>query len=451
MKNKLKSYHFSAKALSKKVFPVLLFFVIQDNQILMLKENIPERYNYLNIIYLVIIPIPILIYLYNVYTYALNIPCWDDYDAILDYLIKFKSAPFTNRCYLLFSQHNEHRILSSNIFYSSYYLLFGNINFRNIIYFNTSILLAIFFLASYFIKKCLPKEWLIATFVFSLCLFDTNNYENADFAMAGMQNYSVILIFMGSLFFYCLSDRKFLVFAALLQILCIYSSGNGNVGAFFLLVFAVLSKDKIKIIVSMSTFCLFAPLYYYHYAIQDDFFTLNPLKWLPYFLHTTSAAFTYLLGIPAGLLILFAFLYFLPLQKKWQFKENALPFICISGFVFASIGVLSLVRSKLPISSSHTSRYYIYCYLITSVIFVFLLLKLENKRIKNRVVAVFILVMLLTYARNYGEGRTGFLYFYNSLKSNQYFYPDSVRAKQLTGESCRLSIYCIEDARVRTK
>ena len=65
---------------------------------------------------------PILIHLYYVCHYAVNIPLMDDYDAVLGFLNDFKKSGTADRVVLLFSQHNEHRILSSNLFYAAYYL-----------------------------------------------------------------------------------------------------------------------------------------------------------------------------------------------------------------------------------------------------------------------------------------------------------------------------------------
>jgi hypothetical protein len=182
---------------------------------------------YLDVFGWVIIFIPAFIYLYNVWTYAVNIPSNDDYYAILDFLCRYKNTQGADKFFLLFSLHNEHRILSSRIVYVLYYCIFGHINFRHIIFIDNFQLLLAFCVLLVFIKRCLRRYWFIASFVSGLCFFDLSNWENADFAMAGLQNYGIILWFMLSLLFYSMPGRKYLIAGLLFQIVCIYSSGNG--------------------------------------------------------------------------------------------------------------------------------------------------------------------------------------------------------------------------------
>src|SRR4051812_42559084 len=80
-----------------------------------------------------VLSIPAIVYFAIVCQYAVNIPSQDDYGATLDFLCQYKLAHGTDKIWLLFSQHNEHRILSSRIVYVLYNQLSGTINFRHII------------------------------------------------------------------------------------------------------------------------------------------------------------------------------------------------------------------------------------------------------------------------------------------------------------------------------
>lgn len=333
-----------------------------------------------------------------------------------------------------------------------YCSIFKTINFRYIIFTDAVFLVTIFLILLQIIKKLLPEIWLTIGFIFSICIFDIDGFENAYFAMAGMQNYGIILLFVGSLLSYSLENKKYIPLASALQIICIFSSGNGNVAAFFILVFTLLNKDRLKIIVATCSFLIFAPLYYLHYKQPDtNFFTLDPSKFLAYFFHSIGAHISYVRGIAAGIVILATFLLCLPINKKIKIQQNTLILLCISGFLFSSMGVMSIFRGNLPINCSYASRYFIYSHLILAITITFLLLKINKHALRIKFLSCAILYLMFIYAENYNEGKNAFEAQYALLKNTDFGYPDKVRAKQVTDESCKLGIYCIEDAKAQTK
>jgi hypothetical protein len=395
------------------------------------------------------IAIPALIYIFNVQHYALNLPHWDDYDAILKFLSNYHQAAAGDKIALLFSQQNEHRILFSRIVYVLYYGIFGDINFRSIILFNVFILLGLFLIIAHFIKRAIPQYWYVAAAALSFAMFDLNNFENADFAMAGLQNYGIILLFMGSIFCYCMQSNKYLVPAVLLQTLCVFSSGNGNIGAFFIVLFVLLSRSKPKIIAALSTFLIISPLYYLHYhQPETNFFTMDPGKFMPFFLHAIAAHFDNEGGILIGIILLPLLAVMLPFGKKMIIKNNSLPLLCLTGFILSSMGAMSVFRGNTDIGNSYSSRYFIYSHMLTAILFVFIIIRLHDK--KKILVPVMILWGVLTifiYQRNTAYGKGGFEWMQASLKNYEYNYPFPEAAKQTADESCRLNIYCINDHR----
>lgn len=402
----------------------------------------------LTVLIYILIFAPIAIYLFNVHKYALNIPRQDDYGAILEFLNNFKKNGTEGKIALLFSQHNEHRILSSRIVYAAYYTIFGNINFKNIIYLDALILILFWAIIIYFVKRSIPKDWHVAAFVFSLCLFDLNNFENADFAMAGMQNYGILLLFMASILFYSFNNKKYIIPAVILQALSVFSSGNGNVAAFFIVLFVLLQKDKSKIIVSVAAFIICAPLYYYDYHQPGvSFFTSDMSKVIPYFLHVTGAHFSYDYGMIDAVVLLLILLLTLPLGKKLKIKNNTAPLLCLAVFVLASMAVMSLFRAKLAVNFAYSSRYFIYPHLLVAIIFAFVLVLLQGKKIKVPLIIAMLVILLISYNMNCRDGIRGFTSFNTSLKTLTYDFPDSATAKQIADESCRLNIYCIEHER----
>ncbi|MEO7767535.1 MAG: hypothetical protein ABIS01_08920, partial [Ferruginibacter sp.] len=207
-----------------------------------------KQSNFLSLVLNAWIFIPAIFYFNKVNEYALNLPYGDDYDAVLAFLNKFVSVGFTEKLALMFSQHNEHRILLSRIIFVLYYEVFGTINFRSLIFIANFELVGIFIILVYFIRKSIPEYWNIAAFVLSLSLFDISNFENADFAMAGIQNYGVLLLFLLGILFYSMDKRKYLVAAVFFQAFVVFTSGNGLIASLAMIFYAILLKDKLKII-----------------------------------------------------------------------------------------------------------------------------------------------------------------------------------------------------------
>ncbi len=406
----------------------------------------------------VIIGIPIFIFIYHVYVYAVNLPRYDDYDAILGFLNSYKNATIEEKFRLLFTQHNEHRIFSSRLSYVFFKGFFGTINFRYIILFNALLLVSIYLLLVHLVRKVLPNLWQVGALALSISIFDLTNYENANFAMAGMQNFGIILLFLYSMYFYSISSNKFLIIAVLLQILCVFSSGNGVIGSFLVTAYVLLTGSKTKRVVAIFTFILVTPLYYISFNKgASDFFTLNPAKFIPYFLHSLGSHFGFKSGLIAAVLMLFLFVFLLPVNRKGSLKRlsgssvHAMIFLFLGLFILSSLGVMSIFRGNTEVEISCSSRYTIYSHLFAGVVFILFLLKYKDTNKLLDISSVSIIILITVYTLNYEEGRTGFVTFYTSKRDIQYQYPDLQRAKVISDEACRLNIYCIEQARTKLR
>ena len=114
------------------------------------------------------------------------------------YLVRFKSTHGMDKFYMLFEQHNEHRLFFSRIIYILYKHLFGEINFIGLIYIGNSLLIIAFMMCVSFIKKWLPDHWFIASFVLSLCFFDLTDWGAITTAMGSMQNFGIFFLFISS-------------------------------------------------------------------------------------------------------------------------------------------------------------------------------------------------------------------------------------------------------------
>lgn len=391
--------------------------------------------------------IPAIYYFKVVNDYALNLPYYDDIDGVLHFLNTYTQAGFSEKLSLLVAQHNEHRILSSRLIYVFYNALFGEINFKGLLFIANLQLVGIFLVMVYFIRKFIPRYWNIAAFVTSLCLFDISNFENANFALAGTTNYGIILHFMLSLFFYSKDKGRFLIPAVLFQALCIFSSGNGVVASACIVAFTFLSKDRRKIIAAFATAAVFSSLYFLNYtkpaAPPGTTFEIM----ITFFLKLTGSVINFESALAIGFCILILLFVSLPVTNKIRFKENSLPLICIMLFVLASMGTVALFRSNFKGINFYTSRYLIYPHLLLAITFIFGFIKLAEKKIRWPLSIAFIVLLLFAYRSNSKWGESGFRIQHDRLLSSEFVYPDVQRARTVTEQSCSLGIYCIQEER----
>ena len=394
--------------------------------------------------------LPAIFYFAKLNEYALNLPYRDDYDAILQFLIDFKHAHFMAKIGLLFSQHNEHRILSSNLIYAGYYSLFGHINFKALIIIGNAQLVVIFLTLLYFIRKCAPEFWYIPGLLLSLCIFDINSYENLTWAMAAMQNYGVIMLFLGSLYFYDkanTTNQKYLIAAILLQGLCAFSSGNGIIAGFALVLFNLFSANKLAKILSALFFVIFSALYFTHYKFGQPIPT-NLTNITIFFMHMVSSHFTYdNYKIAAPIILVAAFL-LLPISVKLKFipNKNVIAILAILLFTGGSMFATSKFRSGNSLHDSYSSRYFIYSNLLAGLLFLLLFIKINKPIARWIVSAVAGLLLLGTYKSNslYGDG--GLARQQNRIQFTDFQdFPYRVHEANIASTACQENIYCIEE------
>ena len=266
--------------------------------------------------------LPVIPFFAVVFQNAPNIPIMDDYDAILSFLSKWKLSDWGQRMTLLFAQYNEHRLLYSRLVYVVYYSLFGNVNFRNLIFLADLQLVFIASIAVYFIRKCMQKHWQIISFIAVLCIFDFNTYENGSIAMYGMQNYGVIFLFFLSLFFYS-RGGKWIIGAAIIQVLCIFSSGNGMIGALFIALCMAGSGSKLARWISLSVMVFCIPSYFisYEFVSQPNKLPFDIMTVVVYFIRMCGAHFSFDWSLIWGIVLLIILVLVFPYDKVRTDKE----------------------------------------------------------------------------------------------------------------------------------
>ena len=152
--------------------------------------------------------------------YGINVPSWDDFDAILGYAIK----PAAERFHSLLAQHNEHRIAFTRIISEGLLNLRGCIDFKAIALIGNGFLVGTFFLMARQLKAhtCyLP--------VLALLLFAPVAWINMAWSMAAVQNNGVHFFALAAIMMF-FSAKSYPVRAMLLLLggaCAAFTSGSG--------------------------------------------------------------------------------------------------------------------------------------------------------------------------------------------------------------------------------
>jgi len=391
--------------------------------------------------------IPVFLYFRIALRYSVNIPWSDDYDAILGWLIHFKAAPYTEKILLLFDQHNEHRLFASRLIYVLYNYVIGPVNFRVLTFIGNLQLVVVYCISIYFIYKALPKYWTIPAFIWGLCLFDLNSYENGGVAMTSIANNGVIMYFFLSLFFYSLGDKhRYLVLALFCQFLCIYSNGNGMIGALFITGYTFLLKARVRFRFSLITTLIFSPLYFLHYYAPPHE-RIPGLNWyhpVGFFLHMAGSHFSVEHSLLFAFAVGVALLFTLPFRSLWDRSEpRLLPFWAILGFVVATMAAAGAFRSNVQGVLYYDSKYMVYTNLLATLTFFFVFRQLQTiPLLLWSGTATMIIIMFIAYHGNYESGKGNFSLENYKLTHWNYYYPDSSRARLISEEACKAGVYC---------
>lgn len=380
--------------------------------------------------------LPCLPYLWTAAHYASNVPIMDDYEMILRTILDWNHADFFGKIRVLFAQYNEHRIVFPRLVYVTYYSLFGDINFKNLILLANAQLLVVAFVGVYFIRR-LRVYWKLFAFIWMLLVFDLNSYENGSIASYGMQNWSVLMWVFLAFYFYS-RPGKWWVAACVAQFIAVFCSGNGMIaGPFLILCFPKYRAPAvISFISSISIYFLCG----YEFVNQPDQ-SYNLLTMAEYFVREIGAPANFgwsgaLFGI--GLLV---FMATRVADKFFWCYDDCRPVWGIVGFAMASIIEATVFRSGLPNAQFQTSRYLIYPEMVWALMF--MLMPFQKRTNK----AILLVSVLLFFGLDFEFGKLGFERAGLKASIFKYYHPNPIEAARIAKEACEENVYCIDDNR----
>jgi len=309
----------------------------------------------------------ILFYSYIIYTHAINMPKWDDFPDILQFMDRWLEANSLAEKFSVFLYHtNEHILLVNHVIILSQYYLMGHLDFRWLIYIGN-----LFYIGSAFLLW-LPfknkEESALAFAVLMLTAVTFYAYESTLWAMTALSNQAVIFFSLLTLWY---ATQATVAMSRLIPLttLAIFSQSNG----FFILpligVLLFFSDRKkltpwliFSILIITIYLVLLNPASHQNPQLEwSDIPLKNYLVTLPAFVAIFGSAifneatiFTFMISIFLGLIIL--------LVVFKQMAKHHYPLFVVYALIFfvLCMASIALYRGLAGPSVIFISRYKMY-------------------------------------------------------------------------------------------
>ena len=394
-------------------------------------------------LFLALVCLAILIYVGSIYRFSYNMPYGDDYDAVLGFLSQYLAADSWQRLILLFSQHNEHRVLLTHLFEVVDWQLFGQVNFTHLIWLgNLGWFLVIYTMWSYAKSRAIP---MIAFGPVIILLFSFSHYEMMTWAMTSIQQYYQILFSIISLRF--MVRRQWMGFTPFF-LLAVFTGGGGLI-LIPVLVFYLLRNKSYRLLIPFLVLFI-ATLCIYFYLLP--YVNLTPSSKFMGALSRPIDMATFALGFIGGvgniqlvglasilitgalLLALFA------TQARFMLKESPfLAWMCV--YVGLTAGLAAINRLDIGVHAGGDSRYSTYSLVFCACLYLSALLRFSTMNMQKKIVGWGYVFATLLFIAWYFQAFTALndrLYW---LKNGFATYPDLVRVRAVLDQSHELGIF----------
>jgi hypothetical protein len=327
------------------------------------------RNSYLNAFSLALIIGLIGYFYFQFFCYTSNIPVNDDYKAILEFLNKFKGAgSLSERASLIFSQHNEHRIVYDHLWTLICYKIYGAVNFNflsligNLSYFGVFVVLSIPFY----------KKGLIYLVPIAVLVFNFSFHENMTFPMATLSNNTGLLFCLMSIYF--APREKYAYLGVVFYLLAIFTVGSGLFLTVLLPAIFLYNKQR-KLLWIFVAVAIVALAFYFigyekppqtpsivetilHFKVRAILFFLSFVGSALGFnlIFTGDLTDSMIVATLAGLAITIVYGY--AIYKKW-YKGHEFIFSVLT-FVLLTAAFTSVSRTILGLDTAIASRYRLY-------------------------------------------------------------------------------------------
>lgn len=351
---------------------------------------------------------PICIHFLLLGKYGENIPIYDDFDVFLKFLSSYYAAPDAmQKLLLLFSQHNEHRILFNRLF-ALFFSWTGNpVDLRGVLFLGNAFLalhLPVLYAMSSE-KKDFSATTRLASFLpVVFLLFLPVNWNCSFWPTTAVQYYAVDLFSL--LTIYLLARR---VPAPGLAFLCaclaLFSSGGGVIAPVLGALTLWMRRERKAALLFLLGSLVAIGVFFLGYARPESPSSARGLSLaflkdaLGYFLTFLRSAIpskilpVNALGLAAGLCLA---LFFALLAVLRYDRKNLAVFMGIV-YIMANAAAVSLARASLGAEHGMAERYAIYSLLLLGLYYLALLDILPSK-FESRAVKAGLALSLLLYA-----------------------------------------------------
>ncbi len=354
-----------------------------------------------NILATILILFPIAVFYFVFQKYAVNIPHWDDF-AIRNTLAQMiETESVFQKIKLLFSQHNEHRILLTRFSAWMVYLLEGTLNLKSLMLIGIIALLGILFLLYKVSKKY--NSSLLAFVPISFIFLNVGLFENTFWGMASVQNFGVI--FFAFLTFYWLvfsvenKHQHYFYFAIFSCFLGVFTSSNGIIIPLIGCLVLLVQQRKMQLVVFLSSSVVFILGFFYEFQKNPDNVVKTDFSDVKTIIKGTLATFGSVLDSSAiapakhldlamafGLFILIFICLFAyqVIFKKYNLSERTADLFLLACLAFISITSVGIAVARISygIEILMTSKYKIYS-VLSMVIFYLVAYNSLAERYKN--------------------------------------------------------------------
>lgn len=371
-----------------------------------------------NILATLLILFPIAVFYLVFQKYAINIPHWDDF-AIRNTLAQMlETDSFSEKIKLLFSQHNEHRILVTRLSAWIVYLLQGTLNLKSLMLIGVAALIGLLVIFYQVSKKY--NFPLLAFVPVSFILFNVGLFENTFWGMASVQNFGVI--FFAFLTFYWLvfsieNQYKHYFYLAILScFIGVFTSSNGIIIPLIGCLVLLVQQRKKQLFTWLGSSAVFIVGFFFNFQKNPDNVVKTNFSNFKTIIRGIFATFGSVLDSSAisppkhldlaMALGLFLLIFMCIFAYQVIFKKYNRATFCVSQrtndlfllacLVFIGITSVGIVMARISygINILLTSKYKIYS-VLSLTIFYFVALNSLAERYKNNFIQLAILVSVI--------------------------------------------------------
>jgi len=394
-------------------------------------------------LFLALVGLAILIYVGSIYRFSYNMPYGDDYDAVLGFLSQYVSADFWQRLVLLFSQHNEHRVLLTHAFEVIDWQIFGQVNFTHMIWFgNLAWFLVVYTMWSYAKSQSIS---LIAFGPVIVLLFSFSHYEMMTWAMTSIQQYYQVLfsiVVMG-----LMVKQRWVVFIPFF-LLAVFTGGGGLILIPVLALYLLWNKSYRLFIPFLA---LFVVTLYVYFSLLP-YVNLTPSSKFMGALSRPLDMATFALGFIGGMgkvesiglasILMTGALLLALFAKQIQFMLKETPFLAwMCVYVGLTAGLAAINRLDIGVHAGGDSRYSEYSLLFCSCLYLSALLRFNNIASQKKIISWGYALSTILFIAWYFQAFTPLndrLYW---LKNGYATYPDHAKARQLLDQAREKEIF----------